>query len=240
MSEMHASVSAVEVPNEATDDLFAVDLAAADDDFHWNSEDSSPDIRRGAVLEDVDGVLQNACGVPDQCAQGDCKCVQDTVDVVHAGGTEASEEQVQRGDKEGVLLDGTSVDSAVKEKTKRASWRKLKEKVQSSVQIPLPGPFNRADLKWEVKCNQGNGKRRETQKATIPWNRLDDFLEGEMTSRQHPCTFVEVTRQCMKKDARKQVRAESAVQEIRYVIPSLSCSLFGRGCRLCSCLLSYV
>ncbi|KAG0573814.1 hypothetical protein KC19_VG211500 [Ceratodon purpureus] len=37
-----------------------------------------------------------------------------------------------------------------------------------------------------------------------------------MSGRQHPCTFVEENRRCMKRDARKQIRAESAVQEISY------------------------
>ena len=102
------------------------------------------------------------------------------------------------------------------EVTKRRPWRKMKEKVQASVQVPPPGPFSRTDILWEEKINAGNGYRRQTQKATIPWNRLEDFLEGEMSGRQHPCTFVEESRKCIKKDDRKQIRADSAVQEIRY------------------------
>ena len=101
------------------------------------------------------------------------------------------------------------------EKVPRKKWRKMEEKVMASVQNPPPGPFSRVDLVWTSKDNVGNGKRRETQKATIPWDRLDDFLEGEMSGRQHPCTFVEVSKQCMKNDVRKQTRAESALQEIR-------------------------
>jgi hypothetical protein len=98
---------------------------------------------------------------------------------------------------------------------KRPSWRNVLHKVQATVQTPLPGPFNRTDLHWETTTNQGKGKERETQKATIPWDRLDNFLEGEMSARQHPCVFCEESRQCMKKDDRKQIRAESAIQEIR-------------------------
>ena len=114
------------------------------------------------------------------------------------------------------VREDTEAAEALAEKKKRALWRKMPKKVKRSVQVPPPGPFSRADLIWESKDNVGNGKRRQTQKATIPWDRLDDFLEGEMSGRQHPCTFVEESRKCMKRDERKQIRAESPAQEVRY------------------------
>ena len=112
--------------------------------------------------------------------------------------------------------DGDAEGLPMPENQKRKSWRKMSEKVKNSVQRPPDGPFSRVDLVWARKSIGGNGKRRDTKTATIPWDRLDDFVEGEMCSRQHPCTFVELSRQCMKVDDRKQTRAESAKQEIRY------------------------
>ena len=114
-----------------------------------------------------------------------------------------------------VFVSVMEVETSVQEKKIRPSWRKLYERVLASVQVPPPGPFDRTDLKWEAKSNQGNGNIKDTHKATIHWARLDDFLEGEMSTRQFPCTFHEESRQCMKGQDRKQVRAESAIQEIR-------------------------
>ena len=122
---------------------------------------------------------------------------------------------------EGVSLaeDNSIFDSINVKKDPPRNWRKMGQKVKASVQTPPAGPFSRTDLQWESKTNQGCGKRRETKKATIPWNRLDDFLEGEMSGRQHPCTFVEVTRRCKtKQENRKQTRADSALMEIRYAV----------------------
>ncbi|KAG0595777.1 hypothetical protein M758_UG196400 [Ceratodon purpureus] len=36
-----------------------------------------------------------------------------------------------------------------------------------------------------------------------------------MSAMQYPCTFVKESRKCMKNNDHKQVRAESAVEEIR-------------------------
>lgn len=82
--------------------------------------------------------------------------------------------------------------------------------------MPPPGPFDRTDIKWDDKVNQGGGTKKTVKKATILWSRLDDFLEGEMSTRQFPCTFVEES--CLRfrgKENRTQVRADSAIQEIR-------------------------
>ena len=107
------------------------------------------------------------------------------------------------------------VETSAQEKKVRPSWRNVYKRVLASVQVPPPGPFDRTDLWWEAKSNQGNGNIKDTLKATIHWDRLDDFLEGEMSTRQFPCTFLEESRQCIKREDRKQVRAESAIQEIR-------------------------
>lgn len=178
-------------PGAAT---YAVDLAAGDDAIPWEAVCLSPDWSGE--------VFGNGSGDSSDC-------------VGQAGACQNHEVQSEPDDLKCPVEDVTAVDVGAVEKKKRPSWRKMLQKVQAAVQTPLPGPFNRTDLQWETTTNQGKGKRRETQKATIPWDRLDDFLEGEMSARQHPCVFWEESRQCMKKDDRKQVRAESAIQEIR-------------------------
>ena len=194
-----------------------VDLAAVEDSFSLGASSSSP--RTSGDSRDGDngaGDDYNGLGP----ASGLRGAVEQTIKV--------EGESPHRKERSGV--------KSKEEKKNRPSWRYMSDKVKMSVQIPPAGPFTRADLQWETKCNQGRGRRRETHKATIPWDRLDDFLEGEMSARQHPCTFVEETRKCKKKGERKQVRAESAVQEIRSCIPdpSLSYIVF----LPCPCLIS--
>ena len=182
-----------------------------------NQEDE-PDLRgipgQTAAAADLEECLgspvyarNESVGVTDaEESDGDRDTREETWTGVREHGNEA-----QPFLEENTILHGIAVD-----KQKRKLWRKMPQKVQNSVQTPPPGPFSRADLRWETKINVGCGKRRETQKATIPWNRLDDFLEGEMSGRQHPCTFVEESRKARtKQEHRKQVRAESALQEIR-------------------------
>ena len=113
------------------------------------------------------------------------------------------------------FLGAMEEETAVHEKKIRPSWRKLYKRVLDFVQLPPPGPFDRTNLKWEAKSNQGNGNKKDTQKATIHWAWLHDFLEGEMSTRQFPCTFHEESRQCMNRQDMVQVRVDFAVQEIR-------------------------
>lgn len=184
--------------------------------------DEGEDGREGCCevsLCEVEGRLGHC---PHSClaAIGDIDLNATTIGEDEAAGP--SESPVQDGDGDPVPSApshhvAVADQNMLEEKIPRKRWRKMEEKVRASVQRPPPGPFSRVDLLWEAKSNVGNGKRRETQKATIPWDRLEDFLEGEMSGRQHPCTFVEVSKQCMKNDVRKQIRAESALQEIRYV-----------------------
>ena len=174
-----------------------VDLAAVEDSFNWGAGSSSPALS----LDSADG---------DNAAAREFDGVGPASDV---GG---AVEQTIKEEEDSPQRKGGSGVRAKEKNNHMPSWRYVRDRVKMYVQIPPAGPFTRADLEWETKCNQGRGRRRETHKVTIPWDRLDDFLEGEMSARQHPCTFVEETRNCRKRGERKQVRAESAVQEIRY------------------------
>lgn len=53
----------------------------------------------------------------------------------------------------------------VMEKKKHEFWRKVLKNVQAP-----PSPFDRIDLEWESKVNQGKGNKTDTCKATIPWD----------------------------------------------------------------------
>ena len=44
--------------------------------------------------------------------------------------------------------------------------------LRAKLQIPPPGPFDRIDISWEEKINQGRGRSRNTCTTIIPWDRL--------------------------------------------------------------------
>jgi hypothetical protein len=55
------------------------------------------------------------------------------------------------------------------------------ENLRARLQIPPSGPFDRTDISWEEKINQGRGRSRNTCTAIIPWDRLEDFVVGEQS-----------------------------------------------------------
>jgi hypothetical protein len=62
------------------------------------------------------------------------------------------------------------------------------ERVQSRLQHPPPGPFDREDLKWEKSThNGGEGLVKEVLMAIILWERLEDFVDGEESMHNFPC-----------------------------------------------------
>jgi hypothetical protein len=95
------------------------------------------------------------------------------------------------------------------------------------MQNPPPGKFDRTDLTWAEKVNQGGGNSKTVQKATILWERLQDFVDGEKERRSFPCTFLKHnTLKNRAKKERTQVKAESPIQEIRLVTQSLRITVF--------------
>jgi hypothetical protein len=66
------------------------------------------------------------------------------------------------------------------------------EKLRARLQVPPDGPFDRTDITWEGRTNQGRGRCRDTSRAIIHWDRLGDFVAGEQSMRDFPCTFNEV------------------------------------------------
>ena len=220
----------------------AIDLSLVGDDWGWQGDASSEDdlqfdgdeqrtVGVSSAISDLPALDEvGGLGFSEQPQYQEQQNVDVTADTEGEGDDtqlrespvrDGDEDSLQRGcnvEEEDLLTVGDADGEAlpVPAIQKRKPWRKWQENLKGSVQRPPAGPFSRVDLVWARKKIGGNGKRRDTQTATIPWDRLDDFVEGEMCSRQHPCTFVELSRQCMKTDERKQTRAESAKQEIRY------------------------
>jgi hypothetical protein len=85
------------------------------------------------------------------------------------------------------------------------------------LQNPGPGPFDREDLKWTKHVHSGRGGvSKPVHTATIRWDRLEDFVEGEETMRDFLCTLNRKKRPEVKLGSRVQVRAGTYTQLIRY------------------------
>jgi hypothetical protein len=81
------------------------------------------------------------------------------------------------------------------------------EKVRGRLQIPPKGPFYKDDITWEKQHNSG-GERNATDvtKAIILWNMIPDFVEGESTSCDFPCTFLKKKRKDVLLGTKKVVK----------------------------------
>ena len=123
-------------PRDLVGQGHVVDLAAVEDSFSWGAVSSS----RGESGDSVaggNGALQDDDGFGPSSDVGGV--VEQTIKV------ESDTEVKKTGGKK-----------------QRPSWRYMADKVRASLQIPPPGPFSRTDLKWDTKCNQGRGRRPET------------------------------------------------------------------------------
>ena len=89
------------------------------------------------------------------------------------------------------------------------------EKLRARLQVPPIGPFDRTDIAWEGRTNQSRGRYRETFRAIIPWDRLGDFVEGEQSMRDFPCTFDEVPTVGHKEGAAINAKETSFLQKIK-------------------------
>jgi hypothetical protein len=90
------------------------------------------------------------------------------------------------------------------------------------LQNPAPGPFDRDNLTWTKQVHSGGGMK-PVHTAVIPWDRLEDFVEGEESMRDFPCTLNRKKRPEVKLGFRVQVRAGTYTQLIRY---NTLCQLF--------------
>ena len=89
------------------------------------------------------------------------------------------------------------------------------EKLRAKLQIPPEGHFDRTDIVWEERTNQGRGRSRDTHSAIIPWDRLGDFVAGEQSMRDFPCTFNEVPSLGHKEGTAENAKEGSFLQKIK-------------------------
>jgi hypothetical protein len=66
----------------------------------------------------------------------------------------------------------------------------LLNRLRSIMRYPPPGPFCRADLTWEHFVTSGARHNVASEVAVVPWDRLQDFVDGEQSSKTYPCKFL--------------------------------------------------
>lgn len=62
--------------------------------------------------------------------------------------------------------------------------------LKDAVQNPKPGIFGYGDLRWLPHTSTGKGSFVDSEIATIPYDRLKDFVEGEQQNPNFPCKFI--------------------------------------------------
>jgi hypothetical protein len=71
-----------------------------------------------------------------------------------------------------------------------ASQSTILECVRARLQNPPAGPFDREDVTWRKELHSGRGEHvKEVHTAIILWDRLEEFVEGEKTMCDFPCTL---------------------------------------------------
>jgi hypothetical protein len=63
------------------------------------------------------------------------------------------------------------------------------QRVRKQLQFPPERPFDKEDITWVKKTNSNGQLKKEVLHAIIPWNRLENFVKGESTYQDFPCTF---------------------------------------------------
>jgi hypothetical protein len=102
-------------------------------------------------------------------------------------------------------------------------------KVRAQFQFHPDRAFDKEDIKWVKNMNSNGRGKKEVLHAIIPWNRLEDFVEGESTSRGFPCAFL------WKKQREVQLGALSRIKISSYK------QKFGKStCRTCSAAFIFV
>jgi hypothetical protein len=90
------------------------------------------------------------------------------------------------------------------------------EKVRGKLQLPPLGPFNRDDIVWEKQHNSGcGGQVKDVVKAVFPWNKLQDFVEGESNSMDFPYVFNQKKWQEVPMGSREVAKEATYTQKIR-------------------------
>jgi hypothetical protein len=68
--------------------------------------------------------------------------------------------------------------------------RDLLQALKATVQETPPGPFQKFDIIWLPHVISGLGLYNNAEIAIIPWDHLDDFIEGEQNNLDFLCKFM--------------------------------------------------
>lgn len=136
--------------------------------------------------------------------EGDCSPCLD--------GFAPSDAQVSGG--KDAKKDTKSTSGAVAGETSRVRNVTL-EKLRAKLQVPPEGHFDKTDIVWEERTNQGRGRSRDTHSAIIPWDRFSDFVVGEQSMRDFPCTFNKVPSFGHKEGTAENAKEGSFLQKIK-------------------------
>lgn len=60
------------------------------------------------------------------------------------------------------------------------------EDLRHLLQTPLPGPFSSLDIEWEQVLRVAGRNNLLADRAIIPWDRVEDFRIGGVTSLKAP------------------------------------------------------
>ena len=76
--------------------------------------------------------------------------------------------------------------------------------------------FDRFDINWGFQRDIGVGKKsRDTMKAIILLDRLEDFVEGEENMKDFPCTFTHKMYKEVEALSRSKVQGKTLLLVIR-------------------------
>ncbi len=68
--------------------------------------------------------------------------------------------------------------------------RDLLQALKATVQEPLLGPIQKSNILWLPHVTSGHGLYNTVEIAIIPWDRLNDFIEGEQNNLNFSCKFM--------------------------------------------------
>jgi hypothetical protein len=71
-----------------------------------------------------------------------------------------------------------------------ARERDLIQALKETLQSPPPGPFQKNNINWLRHVTTGHGLYKHIKTRIIPWDRFEDFVQGEQNYLEFPCKFT--------------------------------------------------
>ncbi len=68
--------------------------------------------------------------------------------------------------------------------------RDIIETLKEIVQSPPLGPFQKDHITWLLHVTFGHGLYKHIEIVFIPWDHLEDFVQGEQKNQEFPCKFT--------------------------------------------------